>query len=106
RFLPVREPDAPGGARVALVGKRAILWVAIPLDAETGPLSLHDHYHDVRVELDVADPIAGHVLFSSPADRPRLVDHLNLPGQFLRVWTPQALYLVNKHHVVRVLELS
>lgn len=109
-FLPVREPDAPGGARVALVGKRAILWVAVPLAAlgeelpEDG-LTLFDHDHGVRVELDVGDELAGHVFFSSPADRPRLVDHLNLPVRFLRVWTPDALFLINKHHVVRVVEV-
>jgi hypothetical protein len=122
RFVPVREPDAPGGARVALVGKRAILWIAIPRAAGSGEpgdgvpeevaaesseaLSLFDHRQDVQVELPAGEAICGHVLYSSPADRPRLIDHLNLPGQFLRVWTAGALYLVNKHHVVRVLELS
>jgi len=111
QFVPVREPDAPGGARVALVGKRAVLWVAVPLGGEAPDvLSLFDHRHQVRVELAAApipfDTIDGHVLHSSPADRPRLADHLNLPVRFLRVWTPGALYLVNKQHVVRVLELD
>lgn len=110
-FLPVREPDAPGGARVALVGKRAILWVAVPLgslgdEEEGGGLTLFDHDHGVRVELDVGDELAGHVFFSSPADRPRLIDHLNLPVHFLRLWTPDALFLINKHHVVRVVEVA
>jgi len=108
RFLPVREPDAPGGGRVALVGKRAIVWVAVPLaalgDDGDDVLSLFDHDHRVRVELDVGDELAGHVFFSSPADRPRLIDHLNLPVRFLRLWTPDALFLINKHHVVRVVE--
>ena len=107
--LPVREPDAPGGPRVALVGKRAILWVAVPLaglgdDSEDG-LTLFDHDHGVRVELDVGDELAGHVFCSSPADRPRLIDHLNLPVHFLRVWTPDALFLINQAHVVRVVEV-
>jgi hypothetical protein len=111
-FLPVREPAAPGGPRVALVGKRAIVWVAVPLaglgeqgDGGDDPLTLFDHDHGVRVELDVGDELAGHVFFSSPADRPRLIDHLNLPVHFLRLWTPDALFLINKHHVVRVVEV-
>lgn len=108
QFLPVREPDAPGGVRVALVGKRAIVWVAVALVAAAEGLALYDHRHEVRIELDIdaAEPISGHVLYSSPADRPRLIDHLNVPGHFLRVWTADALYLVNKHHVVRVVELT
>ena len=118
-FLPVREYAR--GRRVALVGKHAIVWVSIPLGtAGTGPsgdavpdevgfepsevFSLYDQRHDVTVEMIDAEPLAGHVLYSSPADRPRLVDHLNQTVTFLRVWTPEALYLVNKHHVVRVLE--
>ena len=111
-FLPVREPDAPGGPRVALVGKRAILWVAVALaalgepEADDDNLTLFDHDHGVRVELDVGDELAGHVFFSSPADRPRLIDHLNLPVHFLRVWTPDALFLINKHHIVRVVEVT
>ncbi|MCB9564546.1 MAG: hypothetical protein H6708_29530 [Kofleriaceae bacterium] len=121
-FVPVREPDAPGGARIALVGKHAIVWVAVSLrggegaavdgvpapvdDEPSDALALYDHHHGVRVELAGFDAIEGHVLYSSPADRPRLVDHLNLPVRFLRVWTGSALYLINKHHVVRVLELD
>lgn len=124
-FLPVRE-HAPGGPRVALVGKHAIAWVAISLRAGAGAgvggagdavpdevadepsdaLALYDHHHGVRVELDGGEAIDGHVLYSSPADRPRLADHLNLAPRFLRVWTATALYLVNKQHIVRVLELD
>jgi hypothetical protein len=124
QFVPVREPDAPGGARVALVGKRSVVWVAVPLahhagggprgDAIPPPLedepseiiALFDHRHEVKVELATDETLDGYVLYSSPADRPRLADHLNLPVQFLRVWTPDALYLINKQHVVRVLELD
>lgn len=120
-FLPVREPEA--GGRVALVGKQAILWVAISLhEAGVAPvvdgvpeevpfepseiLMLFDHRHDCRVELDTGAAIDGHVLYSSPADRPRLIDHLNLPGVFVRIWTGELLYLVNKRHIVRCLELT
>jgi hypothetical protein len=107
-FVPVRE-----GARFALIGKQAIVWVAVTLtapedevDESSGVFALYDHRHEVRVELDGSEAIDGHVLYSSPADRPRLADHLNQPVHFVRVWTADALYLVNKHHVVRVLELD
>lgn len=120
-FLPVAEPHA--GGRVALVGKQAILWVGISLrDLGVAPVAdgvpdeiefepseivmLFDHRHDCRVELDTGEAIDGYVLYSSPADRPRLADHLNLPGVFVRIWTSDHLYLVNKRHIVRVLEAS
>lgn len=106
QFLPVVEPDVEGAGRVALVGKRAILWVAVALPPTGDVLELFDHEHDLKVELAGGEAIAGRVLYSSPADRPRLIDHLNLPGPFLRVWTGDALYLVNKQHVVRVHELT
>ena len=111
-FLPVRELDAEGGPRVALVNKQGIAWVAIALaaveadDDTTGGFALFDHDHEVRVELDVGVTLAGRVLYSSPADRSRLADHLNLPGDFVRLWATNTLYLVNKRHVVRVLEVA
>lgn len=119
-FLPVREPEA--GGRVAMLGKLAILWVAISLhelhagevvdgvpesEVEFEPsevMNLYDHRHDCRVELDTGLGIDGCVLYTSPADRPRFADHLNQPGVFVRIWTPDQLYLVNKRHIVRVLE--
>jgi hypothetical protein len=122
-FVPVRQVDA-GGASVAALHKHAILWVAVSLrEVGGGPptdsvpeevdafepseiIMLFDHRHDVRVELDTGAALEGHVLYSSPADRPRLTDHLNAPVRFLRVWTRDALHLVNKQHVVRVHELT
>ncbi len=123
-FLPVRERDAAGAARVALIGKQAIAWIAISLRAAAGDggagdgvpdvledepsdaLALYDQHHTVRVELAAGEVIDGHVLYTSPADRPRLADHLNLAVRFVRVWTASALYLINKAHIVRVLELD
>lgn len=123
-FVPVRELDTSAEPRVAALNKQAILWIAISLrDVGAGPVSdsvpeavdafepseiltLFDHRHDVRVELDTGVVVEGHVLYSSPADRPRLTDHLNASLRFLRVWTSDALYLVNKQHIVRVLELT
>jgi hypothetical protein len=46
------------------------------------------------------------LLDSAPADRPRVVDHLNGPGVFLRVWSPDEHVLVNKHQIVSVTELG
>jgi hypothetical protein len=107
QFVPVQEPEAPGGPRVALVGKRAIRWVSVPLGGDPdADEPLYDHDHDVSLELDDGEALTGHVLYNSPADRPRLADHLNLAVHFMRLWTADALYLVNKHHVVRVVELS
>jgi hypothetical protein len=41
---------------------------------------------------------------SSPADRPRVVDHLNRARRFLRLWTPDAQTLINTDQIVAVRE--
>lgn len=117
-FLPVRS-----GGGVVLVGKRAIRWVALAIaDAEVVPadgvpapitqpepsevLTLFDSKHDIEVSLDDGHTLFGAVLHSSPADRPRVIDHLNGPPRFLRLWTSRAHYLVNKRHIARVREVA
>ncbi len=123
-FVPVRELEVAAGPQVVALNKHSILWIEMSLrDVGGGPrsdavpeevdpyepseiLQLFDHRHDLRVELDTGTVVEGHVLYSSPADRPRLTDHLNAPVRFLRLWTADALRLVNKQHIVRVLELT
>jgi hypothetical protein len=119
-FLPVKTGDA-----VTLLGKHAIVWVAIAAggdpkraptdgdweDASGAPepsevLTLYDNKHDVEVILTGGASLAGSILYSSPADRTRVIDHLNRRTRFLRLWTSRAQYLINKQHVVRVRELE
>lgn len=111
-FLPVRS-----GTGVALIGKRAIQWVALAnpddeVDAggdgaePSEGLTLFDSRHDVEVTLIDGATLTGAILHSSPADKPRVIDYLNRPGRFVRLWTPRAQYLINKRHVARVREVG
>jgi len=113
-FLPAREP----GGHVVLYAKAAIAWVSIGLadpapaaDAEAAGdepsevTTLYEQQHDVEVVIDRGTTLIGHVLYTAPPDRQRVVDHLNQPGRFLRLWTSDQLFVIGKRHVVRVREI-
>ena len=115
-FVPVRA-----AGRISLWAKHAIQWLALSLrddsavDAVPEPvtqaepsevLTLHDSKHEVEVTLLDGSTLSGSILHSAPADRPRMIDYLNRPGQFVRLWTGTAQYLINKHHVARVQEIE
>lgn len=109
-FVPAR-----GAGGVLLLAKHAIAWVAIArddslADAEFGDYSsevttLYDRQHRVELALCGGGTLVGGMLDSSPADRPRVIDHLNRSGRFVRLWTSDEHYLVNKQQIVRVTEL-
>lgn len=112
-FVPARVDGA-----VRLLAKHAIAWIAVrrrgdrelpstdfPEElSEAG--TLYDRQHRVAIELASGPGLTGLFLDSSPADRPRVFDHLNRPGQFVRVWTPDEHVLVHKRAIVSVTELS
>lgn len=112
-FVPARLGDA-----VRLLGTHAIAWLAVsrrdPDAAPTAELpeelsdaaALYDRQHRVAIELAHGPALAGLLLESAPADRPRVVDHLNRPGRFLRLWTSDEHVLVNKQQIVSVAELG
>jgi hypothetical protein len=112
-FVPMRV-----GGRVRLLAKHAIAWIAVRLHGagEAPPaelpeeladaFTLYDRQHRVEIELAGGPGVTGLLLDSAPANRPRVVDHLNRPGAFLRVWTPDEHVLVNKHQIVSVTELG
>jgi hypothetical protein len=102
-FLPVLF-----GERRVLVNRAAIAYVAVarrPPKA-AGSLSdddeisdvhtLYDHRCPVAVTLHDGTPLRGTLLFSSSADRARLVDFINLGPRFVRVWTGDELFLVQR----------
>jgi hypothetical protein len=97
------------GERRVLVNRSAIAYVAVarrPLKGNGGGISdedeisdvhtLYDHRCPVFVTLHDGTPLRGTLLFSSPADRARLVDFINLGPRFVRVWTGDELYLVQR----------
>ena len=108
-FLPVR-----GEAGVRLLAKHSIAWLAIARQEETldedvddSPsevITLYDRRHRVNVQLVTGEVLAGTLFDSSPADRPRVIDHLNRAGRFVRLWTPEEQYLIAKDHILEVRE--
>jgi hypothetical protein len=108
-FLPVR-----GEAGVRLLAKRSVAWIAIQrvadmdddfMDEEPSEvITLYDRRHRVIVQLVTGETLAGTLFDSSPADRPRVIDHLNRAGRFVRLWTPEEHYLVHKDHILEVRE--
>jgi len=112
-FVPARVTGA-----VSLISKHAIAWIAVrrrgvddlpPTDFPeelSEAATLYDRQYLVRIEVSHGPGITGLLLDSSPADRPRVVDHLNHPGMFVRVWTSDEHVLVNKRAIVSVTELG
>jgi hypothetical protein len=109
-FLPVK------GARdaVRLLSKRAIAWIAVnreqpssDADFDNVPsevVTLYDRQHHVLVELTSGKILDGTLFDSEPSDRPRVIDHLRRPDRFLRLWTEDEHYLINKDHILAVVE--
>jgi hypothetical protein len=111
-FVPVRW-----SSRVRLLAKHAVAWIAVsrrgPVDPSTDfspepseELTLYDREHRVEIELVHGTKLIGTMLDSLPADRTRVMDHLNRAGRFLRLWTPDEHYLINTAQVVCVTELG
>ena len=104
-------------SQVRLLAKHAIAWVAIrrrdpdempstDFENEPSELTLYDREHRVEIALAHGAPLVGTLLDSSPADRPRVVDHLNRAGRFVRLWTSDEHFLINATQVVAVTELG
>jgi hypothetical protein len=110
-FFPVRSGD-----RVRLHAKSSIAWVCAVrhddddsgeaefVDIPSEVITLYDRQHHVVVELASGGSLTGTLFDSSPSDRPRVIDHLNHAGRFLRLWTPDEHYLINKDQILHVSE--
>jgi hypothetical protein len=107
-FLPAR--DAATG-KWEIFNKDALLWIGVPLapfgsQAGVGEDELFEFRRPVRVDLIGAEPLEGELLYSAPEQSTRLMDYLNEPGRFLRLWANETLYLINKAFVLRVVEIA
>jgi len=108
-FVPVKGPRA-----VRLLAKRSIAWLALAReelspdrefeDVPSEVMTLYDRQHHVFVELTTGAKLEGMLFDSAPSDRPRVIDHLNAAGTFVRLWTSDEHYLINKHHILHVTE--
>ena len=107
-FLPAR--DAATG-KWEIFNKDALLWIGVPLapfgsQAAAGEEELFEFRRPVRVDLIGAEPLVGELLYSAPEQSTRLMDYLNEPGRFVRLWAKETLYLINKAFVLRVVEMA
>ena len=112
-FLPIKQ-----GERVRLLSKHAVTWVsvrpeaaelAVELEFDDLPsevVTLYDREHRVEVELVSGVPLRGALFANAPADRQRVVDHLNTTAGFVRLWTEDEHFLVNKAQIVSVSEVG
>lgn len=100
------------GERRVLVNRSAISYVAVarraPSDDDeiSDVHTLYDHRCPVAVTLHDGTPLRGTLLFSSPADRARLVDFINLGPRFVRLWTGDELLLVQRSAIRTLCESS
>jgi hypothetical protein len=126
-FLPVRRT-----AGLHLLGKHAIAWIAVTRRETTRPIpiwaraseraggsinaemwpdepsevtTLYDRMHHVELAMIGGGRLIGRLLDSLPADRPRTIDHLNRAGRFVRLWTQDEHFLVNKTQIAWVAEV-
>jgi hypothetical protein len=108
-FLPVRDDSG-----VRLLAKHAIAWLAVNRhddealtfdDSPSEVITLYDRQHRVEIALVTGAKLVGMLLDSSPADRTRVVDHLNRAGAFVRLWTADEHVLVNKTQILHVTDI-
>lgn len=104
-FLPVLF-----GGRHALVNRASIAYVAVarrPPGADDEVSDVHalfDHRCPVTIRLHGGTSLRGTLLFSSPADRARLVDFMNRGPRFIQVWTGDELILVQRSAIRTLIE--
>jgi hypothetical protein len=110
-FLPVR--DLADDAWV-LVNKAVITFVSVPLaggqlPVEEADATAQDELFEVRRRVEVhlvgGGRLVGELLYSPPAGRARVTDHLNDVGRFFRLWAADAVHILNKRYVARLIEL-
>ena len=107
-FLPAR--DAASG-RWEIFNKDALLWIGVPVapfgsEPAAAPEELFEFRRPLRVDLMGERSLSGELLYSAPAESTRVVDYVNEPGRFLRLWTRDFLYLINKAFVLRLVEAA
>ena len=87
---------------------RSVTWIGmskIATGADESKNELYDRRKLVRVEFAGGpDPLEGELLYSAPEESARVVDVMNRRERFLRLWSGDRVYLVNKAAVLRVVE--
>jgi hypothetical protein len=103
-FIPAVD-EADGAMTFLHRGAVAVVRVAPELEPDEAEEFTLPTEHEVEVHLAGGGVRAGLVSFLRP-DRTRLVDFLNEPSPFFRLLEADAVALVNKRHVTRVVLLA
>lgn len=88
---------------------RSVNWIGmsrVATGADESANELYDRRKLVRVEFAGAAPLEGELLYSAPEESARVVDVMNRRERFLRLWSGDRVYLVNKASVLRVVEAT
>lgn len=104
-FIPAVD-EADGAMTFLHRGAVAVVRVAPELEPDEAEEFTLPTEHEVEVHLAGGGVRAGLVSFLRPPDRTRLVDFLNEPSPFFRLLEADAVALVNKRHVTRVVLLA
>lgn len=101
RFLPA---DDLATGRTCFLGRDALYALRVPASAEVGgavETELPVEY-EVEVLLSNGERLSGAVSYVLPPESARLLDFLNTPEPFLRLYDGTDVVFVNKHHVALV----
>jgi hypothetical protein len=114
-FFPAHDETTDGWV---LIRRDSLVWVAISgmelvaaadlgdLFADDGPgVALFDYRHHVRLDLVEGRTLEGQLLYSAPPEQARVIDHMNAPSRFVRVFTADRVYLVAKAAIVRLWDI-
>jgi len=88
---------------------RSVTWIGmsrIATDTDESANELYDRRKMVRVEFAGLRFLEGELLYSAPEESARVVDLMNRGERFLRLWSGDRVYLVNKASVLRVVEAT
>lgn len=104
RFLPAHDETAD---EWLCVRREAILYVRVPPpEGEMAEEELFEHRHAVKVRLHEGTELEGVILYTAPPEQARLIDFLNVPSRFFRLWRGEQVFLVQKAHLTEVAEIG
>jgi len=103
-FFPVRSRTAHS---LTIVNRDAVVAVTVPAAANAAEYDAMVDLPVFRVAVDaVGTRFEGDVVVDMPPGHQRVADWLNAPGAFLTVRAGLAHHLIQKRHVLRVMELD
>ncbi len=103
RFFPFLPNES---AQSVLVSKDAVLAIAVPEWADEPDLADAVPVPSCVISIECGGvSFQGVLTLDLPANQRRVLDYLNLPGEFLTVRAGGRHHLINKRHITRVIEV-